>query len=151
MLFNYNQSFIVLITVSWLVVFIFFILWLSWCRVTWFCKHWNSVKYVTFCLDFFSFSDFWAWKSQLSQPVADLVLRNGVIYTSDDSLPFADSMAVANGRVLCVGNRSFVQVILVVLLNSLPHLVNKQKKEEQFYWTLIFMHGQWIFFILLTN
>ncbi|KAG4381874.1 hypothetical protein GLYMA_15G235400v4 [Glycine max] len=58
---------------------------------------------------FFSFSDFWAWKSQLSQPVADLVLRNGVIYTSDDSLPFADSMAVANGRVLRVGNRSFFQ------------------------------------------
>ena len=87
----------------------------------------------------------------MSQPVADLVLRNGVIYTSDDSLPFADSMAVANGRVLRVGNRSFFQVILVVLLNTLPHLLKKQKKEEQFYWTLIFMHGQWIFFILLTN
>ncbi|XP_052733426.1 protein LONG AFTER FAR-RED 3 isoform X1 [Vigna angularis] len=52
---------------------------------------------------------FWAWKSQLSHPVADLVLRNGVIYTSDDSLPFAESMAVANGRVLRVGNHSFVK------------------------------------------
>ncbi|QCD85624.1 Metal-dependent hydrolase [Vigna unguiculata] len=56
----------------------------------------------------FSFN-FWAWKSQLSHPVADLVLRNGVIYTSDDSLPFAESMAVANGRVLRVGNHSFVK------------------------------------------
>ncbi|XP_020233457.1 protein LONG AFTER FAR-RED 3 isoform X1 [Cajanus cajan] len=52
---------------------------------------------------------FWAWKSLLSHPVADLVLRNGMIYTSDDSLPFADSMAVANGRVLRVGNNSFVK------------------------------------------
>ncbi|XP_014522830.1 uncharacterized protein LOC106779263 [Vigna radiata var. radiata] len=52
---------------------------------------------------------FWAWNSQLSHPVADLVLRNGVIYTSDDSLPFAESMAVANGRVLRVGNHSFVK------------------------------------------
>ncbi|KAK7343113.1 hypothetical protein VNO80_26076 [Phaseolus coccineus] len=52
---------------------------------------------------------FWAWKSHLSHPVADLVLRNGVIYTSDDSLPFAESMAVANGRVLRVGNHSFVK------------------------------------------
>ncbi|RDY14702.1 ytcJ, partial [Mucuna pruriens] len=51
---------------------------------------------------------FLAWKSP-SQPVADLVLRNAVIYTSDDSLPFADSMAVANGRVLRVGNHSFVK------------------------------------------
>ncbi|KAL2326368.1 hypothetical protein Fmac_025426 [Flemingia macrophylla] len=47
--------------------------------------------------------------SSLSHPVADLVLRNGVIYTSDDSLPFVDSMAVANGRVIRVGNHSFVK------------------------------------------
>ncbi|KAG4950220.1 hypothetical protein JHK84_043647 [Glycine max] len=69
---------------------------------------------ILFCITFLSLllpnpTYFWAWKSQLSQPVADLVLRNGVIYTSDDSLPFADSMAVANGRVLRVGNRSFFQ------------------------------------------
>ncbi|TKY68292.1 putative amidohydrolase YtcJ [Spatholobus suberectus] len=56
--------------------------------------------------------DFLAWKSPLSQSVADLVLRNGVIYTSDDSLPFADSMAVANGRVLRVGNHSFVKELV---------------------------------------
>ncbi|KAL2971863.1 hypothetical protein AAZX31_15G221300, partial [Glycine max] len=69
---------------------------------------------ILICITFLSLllpnpTYFWAWKSQLSQPVADLVLRNGVIYTSDDSLPFADSMAVANGRVLRVGNRSFFQ------------------------------------------
>ncbi|KAJ1413520.1 Metal-dependent hydrolase, composite domain superfamily [Sesbania bispinosa] len=52
---------------------------------------------------------FLAWKSPLSHPVADLVLRNGVMYTSDDTLPFAESMAVANGRVLRLGNHSFVQ------------------------------------------
>ncbi|WVZ04266.1 hypothetical protein V8G54_025072 [Vigna mungo] len=65
--------------------------------------------YYNFVIVSFTFSDFWAWKSQLSHPVADLVLRNGVIYTSDDSLPFAESMAVANGRVLRVGNHSFVK------------------------------------------
>ncbi|TKY49710.1 putative amidohydrolase YtcJ [Spatholobus suberectus] len=41
--------------------------------------------------------------------VADLILTNGVIYTSDDSLPFAHSMAVGNGRVLRLGNHSYVQ------------------------------------------
>ena len=56
--------------------------------------------------------DFLGWKARWSQQVADLVIRNGVIYTSDDTLPFAESMAVANGRVLRVGNHSFVQVWL---------------------------------------
>lgn len=41
--------------------------------------------------------------------VADLILKNGVIFTSDASLPFAHSMAVSNGRVLRLGNHSFVQ------------------------------------------
>ncbi|XP_065637666.1 protein LONG AFTER FAR-RED 3 isoform X3 [Quercus suber] len=40
---------------------------------------------------------------------ADLVVRNAVIYTSDKSLPFADSMAIRNGRILRLGNSSFVQ------------------------------------------
>ncbi|KAF7836219.1 protein LONG AFTER FAR-RED 3 [Senna tora] len=52
---------------------------------------------------------FISWKPSLSSPVADLILRNGLIYTSDDSLLFADSMAVGDGRVLRVGNYSFVQ------------------------------------------
>ncbi|XP_062175341.1 protein LONG AFTER FAR-RED 3 isoform X1 [Alnus glutinosa] len=46
-----------------------------------------------------------------SSPVADLVVRNAVIFTSDDSLPFANSMAVRNGRILRVGNHSFVQEV----------------------------------------
>jgi len=62
--------------------------------------------------------------------VADLVLRNGVIYTSDDSLPFAESMAVANGRVLRVGNHSFVKVIIFFMLESLPPLLKKKKKGK---------------------
>ncbi|KAI9075512.1 hypothetical protein K1719_042523 [Acacia pycnantha] len=51
---------------------------------------------------------FLSWKPRVS-PVADLIVRNGVIYTSDNALLFADSMAVGNGRVLRVGNYSFVQ------------------------------------------
>ncbi|CAK9171043.1 unnamed protein product [Ilex paraguariensis] len=44
------------------------------------------------------------WSS--NSVVADLLVTNGTIYTSDDSLPFADSMAILNGRVLRVGNYS---------------------------------------------
>ncbi|XP_030965793.1 protein LONG AFTER FAR-RED 3-like isoform X3 [Quercus lobata] len=57
----------------------------------------------------------WLWipipSSSLSSSslIADLVVRNGVIYTSDESLPFADSMAIHNGRILRLGNFSFVQ------------------------------------------
>lgn len=36
--------------------------------------------------------------------VADLVVRNGTIFTSDDSLQFADSIAIRNGRILRVGS-----------------------------------------------
>lgn len=69
------------------------------------------------------FADFLTWKKlpQSTLPlVADLIIRNGVIYTSDDSLPFANSMAVANGKVLRIGNNSFVQVhfISLFLLNK---------------------------------
>ncbi|RDX77817.1 ytcJ, partial [Mucuna pruriens] len=57
------------------------------------------------------FVTYWKKLPLLSPPheVADLILTNGVIYTSDDSLPFAHSMAVANGRVLRLGNHSFVK------------------------------------------
>ncbi|KAG2668886.1 hypothetical protein I3760_14G009900 [Carya illinoinensis] len=51
------------------------------------------------------------WIPSPSSPVADLVLRNAVIFTSDESLPFADSMAVRNGRILRIGNYSFVKVL----------------------------------------
>ncbi|GMY22717.1 protein LONG AFTER FAR-RED 3-like isoform X1 [Fagus crenata] len=55
----------------------------------------------------------WWWipssTSSSSSVIADLVVRNAVIYTSDESLPFADSMAVLNGRILRLGNFSFVQ------------------------------------------
>ncbi|XP_052288126.1 protein LONG AFTER FAR-RED 3 isoform X6 [Citrus sinensis] len=40
---------------------------------------------------------------------ADLVVTNGVIFTGDDSLLFADSMAIKNGRIVSVGNYSAVQ------------------------------------------
>ncbi|KAG2668889.1 hypothetical protein I3843_14G009800 [Carya illinoinensis] len=51
------------------------------------------------------------WIPSPSSPVADLVLRNAVIFTSDESLPFADSMAVRNGRILRIGNYSFVKEV----------------------------------------
>jgi len=35
---------------------------------------------------------------------ADLIVKNAVIFTSDASLPVADSMAIQNGRILRVGN-----------------------------------------------
>ncbi|CAL2237567.1 unnamed protein product [Prunus armeniaca] len=46
-----------------------------------------------------------SWRS----PMADLVVKNAKIYTSDESLPFADSMAVRSGRVLRVGNYSSIK------------------------------------------
>lgn len=54
----------------------------------------------------FNFAGWFSWRP----PTADLVLRNAVIYTSNDSLPFADSMAVRNGRILRLGNYSYVKV-----------------------------------------
>ncbi|KAK9283232.1 hypothetical protein L1049_011468 [Liquidambar formosana] len=48
-----------------------------------------------------------SWSS--SSTVADLLVRNAIIYTSDASLPFADSMAVRNGRIVGVGNYSSVK------------------------------------------
>ncbi|KAL1815657.1 hypothetical protein ACET3Z_018231 [Daucus carota] len=49
----------------------------------------------------------WGWTRQ----VADLLVMNGTIYTSDSSLPFADSMAVRNGRILGIGDYSSVQAL----------------------------------------
>ncbi|KAL3516372.1 hypothetical protein ACH5RR_023274 [Cinchona calisaya] len=41
--------------------------------------------------------------------VADLIVTNGTIFTSDDSLPFAQSMAIRNGRIIRLGNYSSIQ------------------------------------------
>lgn len=46
---------------------------------------------------------------------ADLLVTNAFIYTSDPFLPFADSMAVKNGRILRLGNYSSFQVSLLFL------------------------------------
>ncbi|KAG5589710.1 hypothetical protein H5410_040224 [Solanum commersonii] len=50
----------------------------------------------------------WRSSSFLSE-VADLLVTNGTIYTSDEALPFADSMAIRNGRILRVGNYSSIK------------------------------------------
>eukprot|EP01018_Ginkgo_biloba_P041297 Gb_00084 [translate_table: standard] len=41
--------------------------------------------------------------------VADLVVKNGRIYTSDPSLPWAESMAIRNNRILHIGNLTSVE------------------------------------------
>ncbi|CAH9058318.1 unnamed protein product [Cuscuta europaea] len=43
---------------------------------------------------------------------ADLVVRNATIYTSDETLPFADSMAIRGGRILRVGTYSSIQELV---------------------------------------
>ncbi|XP_022883530.1 uncharacterized protein LOC111400348 [Olea europaea var. sylvestris] len=48
-------------------------------------------------------------QSFLHGVVADLLVTNGTIYTSNVNLPFADSMAVRNGRILRIGNYSSMQ------------------------------------------
>ncbi|MBA0811453.1 hypothetical protein Gohar_003350, partial [Gossypium harknessii] len=40
---------------------------------------------------------------------ADLIVKNGVIFTSDPSFPFANSMAIRDGRILRIGNYSSLQ------------------------------------------
>ncbi|XP_075109582.1 protein LONG AFTER FAR-RED 3 isoform X2 [Nicotiana tabacum] len=54
-----------------------------------------------------------------SSEVADLVVTNGTIYTSDDSLPFADSMAISNSRILRVGNYSSIKKLARTLTKEL--------------------------------
>ncbi|CAH2064021.1 unnamed protein product [Thlaspi arvense] len=52
---------------------------------------------------------YWSTLKSLIPPVrivADLLVRNGTIFTSDSTLPFADSMAIRNGRILKVGSFS---------------------------------------------
>lgn len=53
---------------------------------------------------------FSSFSSNTVQDGADLIVTNGTIFTSDESMPFAQSMAVRNGRVIRVGNYSSIQV-----------------------------------------
>ncbi|XP_024962310.1 uncharacterized protein LOC112502592 [Cynara cardunculus var. scolymus] len=63
----------------------------------------------------------WRWRNRLwwlpstfsstSGIAADLLVTNGTIYTSDSSLLFADSMAIRDGRIIRIGNYSFVQEV----------------------------------------
>ncbi|VYS60527.1 unnamed protein product [Arabidopsis thaliana] len=61
-----------------------------------------SVAYLPLLNDLY-----WSTLKSLIPPagiVADLLVTNGTIFTSDSSLPFADSMAIRNGRILKVGS-----------------------------------------------
>ncbi|KAJ4970567.1 hypothetical protein NE237_003666 [Protea cynaroides] len=52
------------------------------------------------------------WSAVKSPVVADLVVKNGTIYTSDSSLPFAQAMAIRHGRILRVGSYSSLQDLI---------------------------------------
>ncbi|XP_047265175.1 protein LONG AFTER FAR-RED 3 isoform X5 [Capsicum annuum] len=63
----------------------------------------NNANHFTYLL---------SWRScSFLNEVADLLVTNGTIYTSDDTLPFADSMAIRNGRILRVGSYSFTKAL----------------------------------------
>ncbi|KAM0954160.1 putative metal-dependent hydrolase, composite domain superfamily [Dioscorea sansibarensis] len=51
----------------------------------------------------------WRWAEVFA---ADMVVMNATIYTSDPFLPFAEAMAVRNGRILRVGNYSFMKDLI---------------------------------------
>ncbi|KFK34823.1 hypothetical protein AALP_AA5G197600 [Arabis alpina] len=97
-----------------------------------------SVAYLPLLNDLY-----WSSLKSLIPPVrvvADLVVRNGTIFTSDDtSFPFSDSMAIRNGRILKVGNfstlKDFVgdgtmelnlegKVVVPGLIDSHVHLIS---------------------------
>lgn len=44
--------------------------------------------------------------------LADFIVTNGTIFTADDSLPFAEAMAIRDSRMIGVGNYSFIKDIL---------------------------------------
>ncbi|KAH0454427.1 hypothetical protein IEQ34_016351 [Dendrobium chrysotoxum] len=48
----------------------------------------------------------------LADSAADLVVRNATIYTSDASIPFAEAMAVRNGRILRIGTDAHVRGLI---------------------------------------
>ncbi|KAF4389122.1 hypothetical protein F8388_026851 [Cannabis sativa] len=47
-----------------------------------------------------------------SQWTADFILTNALIFTSDDTIPFADSMAIRRGTLLRVGNYSSLKAVV---------------------------------------
>ncbi|KAI8571581.1 hypothetical protein RHMOL_Rhmol01G0131100 [Rhododendron molle] len=69
--------------------------------------------------------------SSSSSLVAELFVTNGFIYTSDSSLPVADSMAIRAGRVLRVGNYSFLQRPGSLLGTAPAHNANAKNYREQ--------------------
>ncbi|GLT88578.1 hypothetical protein SLE2022_065970 [Rubroshorea leprosula] len=60
--------------------------------------------------------DWLKWRAALvpsTKLAANLIVTNGFIFTSDPSLPFADSMVIRDCRILRVGNYSSPQVLLL--------------------------------------
>ncbi|KAI3448791.1 hypothetical protein Pfo_005456 [Paulownia fortunei] len=65
----------------------------------------SSFLLIKFHPYFLSLTQLWLHGGE----VADLVVTNGTIYTSNAAFPFADSMAIRDGRILRLGNYSSVQ------------------------------------------
>lgn len=57
-------------------------------------------------LDFFNLS-----RRKNVLQLADFIVTNATIFTADDSLPFAESMAIRDTRIVGVGNYSFIKVL----------------------------------------
>lgn len=47
--------------------------------------------------------------------MADFIITNGTIYTSEDSMLFAEAMAIRKGRIIHVGNYSSIKVLRTIL------------------------------------
>ncbi|XP_016754186.2 protein LONG AFTER FAR-RED 3 isoform X2 [Gossypium hirsutum] len=90
-------------------------------------------------------STYWLkWRASLIPSTkfgADLIVKNGVIFTSDPSFPFANSMAIRDGRILRIGNYSSLQMARVQLegVNRKDEVVRRVKEA-----VLNAKRGSWI-------
>ncbi|XP_048495663.1 protein LONG AFTER FAR-RED 3 isoform X3 [Beta vulgaris subsp. vulgaris] len=66
-------------------------------------------SFVVFILSILLLHPFSEWLKFKEAEIADLLVTNAFIYTSDPSFPVANSMAIKNGRILGLGNYSSLQ------------------------------------------
>ncbi|KAL2898216.1 Protein LONG AFTER FAR-RED 3 [Bienertia sinuspersici] len=83
------------------------------------------LSFLVFIISIFLLHPFSELSKLKESEVADLLVKNGFIYTSDPALPFADSMAIKNGRILGLGNYSALQgkVVTPGFIDSHVHLL----------------------------
>ncbi|XP_030488961.2 protein LONG AFTER FAR-RED 3 [Cannabis sativa] len=68
-----------------------------------------AILLLALSLSYFSKSQ---WTSSPMPITADFILTNALIFTSDDTIPFADSMAIRRGTLLRVGNYSSLKAVV---------------------------------------